>query len=266
MATARLEGHAVIVTGASTGIGAAIARRCALEGARVLVHGRDAERTRQVAAGLATEAASFTGDLGDPAVCEALVREATGAFGRLDGVVNNAALTTRSDLASTTPELLDRLLAVNLRAPLMIIRAALGELRASGGSVVNIGSINAYCGEPELLAYSLAKGALMTMTRNLANAHAAERVRFNLLNVGWTLTDNEDAIFREQGYPSGWHRRLKPSVAPSGALLTPEQVAQHAIHWLSPESAPVTGAVIDVEQYPLIGRPCGGEKLDEPCP
>ncbi len=254
----------MIVTGASTGIGAAIARSCALEGARVLVHGRDAERTRQVARSLATEGASFTGELGDPGVCEALVEEAVRAFGSLDGLVNNAALTTRSDLASTTPELFDRLLAVNLRAPLMIIRAAIGELRASAGSVVNIGSLNAYCGEPELLAYSLAKGALMTMTRNLANAHASERVRFNLLNVGWTLTDNEDAIFRAQGYPSGWHRRLQPHVVPSGALLSPEQVSPHVIHWLSRESEPVTGAVVDVEQYPLIGRPGEGMRLEEP--
>ncbi len=267
MSAQRLEGRAVLVTGSSTGIGVAIAAACAVEGARVMVHGRDAERTRNVARELANGAATFVGDLGDPGVCEALVDESVRVFGRLDGVVNNAALTTRSDLGSTSPELFDRLIAVNLRAPLLIIRAALAHLRSAGAaSVVNIGSLNAYCGEPELLAYSMAKGALMTMTRNLANAHAGQGVRINQLNVGWTLTANEDAIFQAEGYPSDWHRRVSPRYAPTGALLSPEQVASHVVHWLSRESEPVTGAVFEVEQYPVLGRPCAGSRLAEPCP
>lgn len=261
----RLEGRAVLVTGSSTGIGVAIAAACAAEGARVMVHGRDAERTQRVAREL-SGAAAFVGDLVDPGVCEGLVDEAVRVFGRLDGVVNNAALTTRSDLASTSPELFDRLIAVNLRAPLLIIRAALAHLRAAGaGCVVNIGSLNAYCGEPELLAYAMSKGALMTMTRNLANAHAGQGVRINQLNVGWTLTPNEDAIFQAEGYPSDWHRRVSPHYAPTGALLSPEQVARHVVHWLSRESEPVTGAVYEVEQYPVLGRPSGASRLVEPC-
>ena len=261
----RLEGRAVVVTGSSTGIGEAIAAACAAQGARVMVHGRDAERTQRVARELAGDAAAFVADLREPAACAALIDETVQVFGRLDGVVNNAALTTRSDLASTSPELFDRLIAVNLRAPLLVIRAALAHLRAAGaGSVVNIGSLNAYCGEPDLLAYSMAKGALMTMTRNLANAHAGQGVRINQLNVGWTLTANEDALLQAEGYPSDWHRRVSPHYAPTGALLTAEQVAKHVVHWLSRESEPVTGAVYEVEQYPVLGRPCGVSRLVEP--
>ena len=266
MAAQRLEGRAIIVTGSSTGIGVAIAAVCAAEGARVMVHGRDTERTQRVAREL-SGAAAFVGDLNDPGVCEALIEESVRVFGRLDGVVNNAALTTRSDLSSTSPELFDRIFAVNLRAPLLIIRAALPHLCSTGaGSVVNIGSLNAYCGEPELLAYSMSKGALMTMTRNLANAHAGQGVRINQLNVGWTLTANEDAIFQAEGHPSDWHRRVSPIYAPTGALLSPEQVASHVVHWLARESEPVTGAVFEVEQYPVLGRPCGGSRIAEPSP
>lgn len=265
MPALRLEGRAVLVTGSSTGIGEAIAVACAAEGARVMVHGRDGERTKRVARDLAGDAAAFVADLRDPGACAQLVDEAVRVFGRLDGVVNNAALTTRSDLASTSPELFDRLIAVNLRAPLLIIRAALAPLRAAGaGSVVNIGSLNAYCGEPDLLAYSMAKGALMTMTRNLANAHAGQGVRINQLNVGWTLTANEDALLQAEGYPSDWHRHVSPHYAPTGALLSPEQVAGHVVHWLSRESEPVTGAVYEIEQYPVLGRPSGASRLDEP--
>lgn len=266
MLSARLEGRVVIVTGSSTGIGASVATACAAEGARVVVHGRDRARVEAVAGSLPTDAAAVTGDLAEPHVCEALVEAAITTFGRLDGVVNNAALTTRSDLASTTPELFDRLLSVNVRAPLLIIQAAMDHLRASGqGAVVNVGSVNAYCGEAELLAYSISKGALMTLTRNLANAHAEEGVRVNQLNVGWTLTDNEHAIFRENGYPDDWHERVNRHFAPSGALMSSDQVAGHVVHWLTAESRPVTGAVFEVEQYPIIGRPGVGPRLEGQC-
>ena len=266
MMTPRLDGRVVIVTGSSTGIGAAVAAACAAEGAHVVVHGRDRARIQSVAGSLPTEAAAFVGDLAEPCVCEGLVEEAVTRFGRLDGVVNNAALTTRSDLSTTTPELFDQLLAVNVRAPLLIIRAAIDHLRASGdGAVVNIGSVNAYCGEAELLAYSISKGALMTLTRNLANAHAEEGVRVNQLNVGWTLTDNEHAIFRENGYPDDWHERVNRRFAPSGAIMSGEQVARNIMHWLTAESKPVTGAVFEVEQYPIIGRPSVGPRLEPQC-
>jgi len=263
MTTRRLEGRVVIVTGSSTGIGASVATACAAEGAHVVVHGRDEARAERVVRSLQTEGTSFTGDLAQPDVCVALVEKAVTTYGRLDGVVNNAALTTRSDLASTTPELFDRLIAVNVRAPLLMIRSAMAHLRASGeGAVVNVGSLNAYCGEPDLLAYSVSKGALMTLTRNLANTHAADGVRINQLNVGWTLTDNEHAIFRDAGYPEDWHERVHERYAPSGALLSTEQVAKHVLHWLSADSKPVTGAVYEVEQYPIIGRPSSGPRLE----
>jgi NAD(P)-dependent dehydrogenase (short-subunit alcohol dehydrogenase family) len=250
-----LQDRVVIVTGSTTGIGRSIAIACAREGARVVVHGRDEERAAQVAAGLGGEAAVVTSDLAEPAGAERVVGFAVERFGRVDALVNNAALTTRADLAASSAEVFDRIIAVNLRAPLLLIRAAMPHFRAAGrGAVLNIGSINAYAGARELLPYSISKGGLMTLTRNLADAHAHEHVRVNQLNVGWTLTENEDALHREAGLPAGWHDRVPAGLVPTGRLLTPDEVAAHVVFWVSDASAPTTGAVYEVEQYPIIGR------------
>jgi NAD(P)-dependent dehydrogenase (short-subunit alcohol dehydrogenase family) len=250
-----LTHRVVVVTGSTTGIGRAIAGACAREGARVVIHGRDEERAREVAGGLGRETAVVTADLEDPAAAERVIEATVQRFGRIDALVNNAALLTRADLDGVSVELFDRIIAVNLRAPLLLIQAAMPHFRAAGrGVVLNIGSINAYAGARDLLPYSIAKGGLMTLTRNLADAHAHERVRVNQLNVGWTLTEGEDALHRAAGRPEGWHERLPAGVVPTGRLLTPDEVAAHAVFWVSDASAPTTGAVYEVEQYPIIGR------------
>lgn len=259
---ADLRGKKLLVTGSGAGIGAAIAAACVERGAIVMIHDLDEGRVRTTARQLGSTVSYTVRDLRSPAECERLVEDAVQHLDGLDGLVNNAAVMTRSDLSSTNHEVFDQVIAVNLKAPLLIIRAAMRHLAASGAaSIVNIGSVNAHCGEPTLLAYSIAKGGLMTLTRNLANAYAAERVRVNQLNVGWTLTENEDEIFLSQGFPEGWARQVSPAFAPTGALLTPADVARQAAFWLSPDSAPITGVVYEVEQYPIIGRPDSGARL-----
>ena len=251
----RLDGKVILVTGSTTGIGRAIAERCAEEGASVMVHGRNRERAREVVAELGETSHAVTAELADPAACERVVEATLERFGRLDGLVNNAALTTRSDLETTDAAMFDMIVAVNLRAPLLLFRAALPQFRRQGGGVVlNIGSINGYCGEPKLLAYSISKGGLITMTRNLADAFGREHIRVNQLNVGWTLSENEIALKIREGMPEDWFEHVPPVYAPSGRLLLPDEVAAHAVHWLSDASAPVSGTVLELEQYPVIGR------------
>ena len=249
----RLEDKVLLVTGSTTGIGEAVARRCSEEGASVMVHGRDKERARAVSEEV--RGAFAVGDLGDPAVAEQLVDATVERFGRIDGIVNNAALTTRSAIDGTTADVFDRIIAVNLRAPLLIIRAAMPHFRRQGGGVVvNIGSINALCGEPNLLAYSISKGGLQTLSRNLADAHAADGVRINHMNVGWTLTENERRMKVEEGLGLGWETRLPTQFAPSGRIFYPEEIAAHVAFWLSDEAGPVSGAIFEIEQYPMVGR------------
>lgn len=248
-----LKDKVVLVTGSTTGIGEAAARRCAAEGAAVMVHGRDEERASEVAGEIG--AAHVIGDVGDPAVPPRMVEAVISEFGRIDGIVNNAALTTRSNLEETSAHVFDRVIGVNLRAPLLLIRAALPHFRRQGGGVVvNVGSINALCGEPNLLAYSVSKGGLVTLTRNLADAHAAEGIRINHINVGWTLSENERRLKIEEGLGEGWEKRLPTQFAPSGRIFTTDEIAAHIVFWLSDAAGPVSGAVFEVEQYPMVGR------------
>jgi len=251
----RLAGKIILITGSTTGIGAAMARMFAREGAKIVLHGRDPARGGALAAELGVERAVFhQGDLADPECPSRLVQAALGAFGRLDAVVNNAALTTRAHLADTDAAFFDTIMAVNLRAPLLLIRTAADALAETRGAVLNIGSILAHCGQSNLVAYSVSKGGLMTLTRNLADTLAPRRVRVNQINVGWTLTENEFVVKRSDGLPENWPETLPRSVVPSGALLQPDDIARAAIYWVSDESRPITGTVADCEQYPVIGR------------
>ena len=250
-----LEDNVILVTGSTTGIGRAIARRCVAEGARVMVHGRREQSATALSGELGAAADYVIADLEDAESPQRIVDAVIERFGRLDGLVNNAALTTRSTLDTTTPELFDRIITVNLKAPLFLIQAALPHFRAQGGGVVlNIGSINALGGERNLLAYSMAKGGLLTMTRNLADAHAAEQIRVNQLNVGWTLTEGEQQAKQEDGLPPDWESQLPERYAPSGRIFRPEEIAAHAAFWLSDDAGPVSGSVYEIEQYPMIGR------------
>lgn len=253
-------GKVALVTGSATGIGEAIARRLGREGASVIVHGKPEEQSAaQTIAREITEvgpgrASVVCASLENASECERLIGEAASVWGRLDMLVNNAAAIVRSDLETTDAALFDFVMAVNVRAPLLLFRAALPHFRSVGGGVVlNIGSVNGYCGEKNQLAYSISKGALMTLSRNLSDAHGPENIRVNHFNLGWVLTPNEYALKMREGLPADWPDRVPKTFAPSGRLLTPEEIAHFALAFLSPESV-VSGSVVDVNQYPMIGR------------
>jgi NAD(P)-dependent dehydrogenase (short-subunit alcohol dehydrogenase family) len=252
--TMRLQNKVILVTGSTTGIGEAIARRVVAEGARVVVHGRDEERGQALVDEFADRATLATADLADPAAAPLLVDAAIQAFGGLDAVVNNAAWVVRSDLFSTDAALFDKVMAVNVRGPMLLIKAAYEHLKRSKGCVLNIGSINAYSGESNLLAYSISKGGLMTLSRNLADALCYDGIRVNHFNVGWVLTPNEYKTKIADGLPEDWPENLEPQFAPSGRILRPEEIAAAAVYWLSDESRPISGTVMELEQYPVIGR------------
>jgi len=251
----RLEGKAILVTGSTTGIGEGMVRVFAGQGAQVMIHGRRREAAEKLAAELGGDSACVTGALEEKGVPQKLIERTVAHFGKIDGLVNNAAVMTRGGIEETDEEAFDQTIAVNLKAPFFLIRAAIPYLRRQGGgSILNIGSVNAYCGEKSMCIYSACKGALMTLTRNLADAHGAERIRVNQLNVGWTLTPNEQALKTKEGLPEDWPSRLPAAFAPAGRLLAPEDIAWAAVYFLSEESRLINGSVVDLEQYPMIGR------------
>ncbi|TCR62085.1 SDR family oxidoreductase [Bosea sp. BK604] len=251
-----LAGKAILVTGSSTGIGFAMAERLVAEGCKVQIHGRDQAEVDAAVAKLGAATIGTIGDLAEPATAHAIVDATVKAFGRIDGLVNNAGIYPRGSIGTTTAAFFDHVFAINTRAPLLCAEAAIAafRLQKSGGSIVTVGSINAWCGQADLTVYSMSKGALMTMTRNLADALGPERIRANQLNVGWTFTANEDATQQREGRKPGWQNELPAVFAPTGRIMQPEEIAAHTAFWLSDDSAPVSGQIYEAEQFPVIGR------------
>jgi NAD(P)-dependent dehydrogenase (short-subunit alcohol dehydrogenase family) len=252
----RLRNKIIIVTGSCTGIGKAIAMRCVQEGASVIIHGLEEDLGEAVAHSIGQEHAQLhIEDITNDGAPQRLVDLALKSFGKLDAVVNNAALVYSSNLHTTDLTLLRRVMEVNCIAPFALIKAALPFLSQSRGCVLNIGSVNAWSGEPNLMAYSCSKGALMTLTRNLGDTlHRENAVRVNQINPGWVLTESEAKRKLDHGLEADWFRTIPPVYAPSGRILWPSEIAAAAVYWLSDESGPVSGQVMDIEQHPFIGR------------
>lgn len=250
-----LSDKVIVVTGAASGIGAAVARLAAEcgPGGLVLVD-RDGEGCRAVAARIEATGVPVSAvevDLGDVAAPAVVARAATERFGRIDGLVNAAGLTTRASFRDGTAEVWDELFAVNARAPFLLMQAAIRDMMGRGGpgAIVNILSMNAHCGTPELAIYSATKGALLTLTKNAASAHMAERIRVNGINLGWVATEAEHRMQAETlGQGPDWAGRAGAG-RPLGRLLEADEAARLAVFLLSDLSAPLSGAVIDLEQW-----------------
>jgi NAD(P)-dependent dehydrogenase (short-subunit alcohol dehydrogenase family) len=186
--------------------------------------------------------------------CRALIDRAVEAYGRIDVLVNNAAINTRGNIENTSAELWDKIFATNVRSAFLCMQQAVVYMKQQrSGSIINIGSVNAYIGEPKLMAYSASKGALMTLTRNTASYLNQYRIRVNQINPGWTLTPNERQVKLEEGKGEGWIEEAIRT-RPFGRLLFPRDIALAALYFASDESECVTGSVLDLEQYP-VGAP-----------
>ncbi|MEM7393865.1 MAG: SDR family NAD(P)-dependent oxidoreductase [Verrucomicrobiota bacterium] len=251
----RLQDQVVIVTGSTSGIGEAIARRAVAEGARVMLHGLEPELGEQVLADLGEAARLHIGNLEDPATPATLVEQTVDAFGRLDCIVNNAAWVCRSTVQDSSPDYFNQVMAINARAPMLMVQAGLPHLEKAGGCVLNIGSVNAWSGEPTFLLYSMSKGALMTMTRNLGDTlYRDHGVRVNQINPEWVLTENEKKVQENNGNPPDWFEKIPACWAPAGRLIQPEEIASVAVPWMCKESVPFSGTVFEACQYPFVGR------------
>ncbi len=256
-----LKNKVIVVTGSTSGIGAAIAAFCLKQGAKIIIHGTRNEIVAQKVTDLQNDygddrVSGIAANLAERDAPQKIISHAITSFGTLDGLVNNAGIFPRNNLESATHEDFDLIFDINTRAPLFLCQEAVRVFKhqKKAGSIVNIGSINAHCGQTDILAYSMSKGALQTMTRNLGDALGPDKIRVNQLNVGWTYTEGEHRTQTSLGASEDWLEQVPAVFAPSGTLLKPEDIAHHCAFWLSPLSAPVNGSVYEIEQYPVIGR------------
>jgi 3-oxoacyl-[acyl-carrier protein] reductase len=235
-----------IVTGASSGIGAAIARALAAKGWRVAINfSKDADKAGKVAAEF-KDAAIFQGDVSQDADCRRVAKEVMAKWGRIDALVNNAGATKfvkHTDLDGLSSQDFQHILHVNVVGPFQMIRACAEALKASRGSVVNISSVAALLGTGSSIAYAASKAALNTMTFSLARALAPE-VRVNVVAPGYVKTPWQVAAHGEEG--AAENERRFAAVAPLKAAPEPEDIAE-AVVWLVEGARRVTGEIISVD-------------------
>ncbi|MFK7792528.1 MAG: oxidoreductase [Devosiaceae bacterium] len=247
-----LDGKVIIITGAARGIGAAIARQAAQSGAEGLMltdretflHSLDCPTETLVADLLDTNAAST--------ICQAAIKR----FGRIDGLVNAAGITTRVGLADATPAIWDQIMGINARAPFFLMAQVIADMRVrkAPGSIVNIQSMNAHCGLPELAVYSASKGALQTLTKNTANATMGDKIRVNGINLGWVDTQTERHLQEVTlGKGEGWMDH-QAAEQPIGRFVSEDDAARLAVYLLSDASAPMTSTNHDLAQW-VVGAP-----------
>ena len=253
-AQAPFAGKVVVVTGGTQGLGEAIARLLAGRGASgIVVTGRNATRGEQVRAELeqaGARALFVAAELAELDQVRRIMAETDRVFGRVDCLVNAAAITDRGSILDTSPELFDRMYAVNVRAPFFLIQDAARIMRrgGAGGTIVNILSTSSHGGQHFLAAYSSSKGALGVLTRNVAYALMRDGIRVNGLNIGWMNTPGEHTIQKvAHDAPADWLDKAGAGL-PLGRLLDPQEVARATAFLLSAESVPMSGALVDFDQ------------------
>ena len=250
----RMDGKVCVVSGATQGLGAAVARRLAAAGAAgIVVTGRNEERGSATAADIAATsgvpALFVRAEYASVDDCRNVIAETDRRFGRINVLVNAGASTERGTILDTSPELFDRLFATNVRGPFFLMQAAIRLMIRDcvEGAICNVGSISALAGQPFINPYCASKGALTTLTANTAFSVMRNRIRVNQLNVGWMASDNEKQVQAAEGGDPDWLEKAS-SQLPFGRLVNPEEAARAINFLVSDDAGLMTGAIVNFDQ------------------
>lgn len=249
-----------LVTGGTQGLGEATARLFARRGAiGVAICGRNIEHGTHIAKSITDETDCpvlfVPTDLMNIADCKNFVDQAAERFGRIDIFAGCAGTTERGSLDNTSEEVWNRIFAVNVRAPFFLIQRIVPWMRkndigpaSARGWIVNVISISSHGGQPFLVPYSASKGALRTLTKNIAFGLLSDRIRVNGINLGWANTPSEHQVqISYHNKPDNWLEHAS-TFQPFGRLIEPNDVA-HAVAFLTSEDSGImTGSIIDYDQ------------------
>jgi len=248
----RLDGKVALVTGSSRGIGKAIVERFLAEGARVVGLSRAGEA--EAGAGPAEFLLALAADVRSSASVGAAVEAGVARFGRLDVVVNNAAVGLLRTAADTDDEQYDDLFDTNVRSIFHVARHVIPHLRAAGsGSIVNIGSVAAHVGFGTDAAYCASKGAVLALSKQMANDFAADGIRVNCVEPGFVVTDQLTEYIGGQSDPDT-ARAAITALHPIGRIGRPEEIAAAVAFLASEDASFVTGVALTVDGG-LLSRP-----------
>src|SRR5438874_3885902 len=242
--TKKLDGKVAVVTGASKGIGAGIAKQFAAEGADVVVNyasaKKDADRVVDEISKRGGKAIAIQGDVAKKAEIERLFVEAENAFGKIDILVNNAGVYEFVPLEEATEKQFHRLFDVNVLGMLLATQEALKHFNADGGSIINIGSLASSLTPPTAVVYNATKGAVDAITRTLAKELGPRKIRVNAINPGMVITEGAVA----GGFTEGDFRETLESQTPLGRIGQTEDIAPAAVFFASDDSAWITGETL----------------------
>ncbi|HEX3188655.1 MAG TPA: SDR family oxidoreductase [Streptosporangiaceae bacterium] len=252
-----LAGKVALITGGSRGIGLAIARRFQREGARVATVSRSAASAASTASGASAKVLSLAGDVSSEDDVVDVMHEVERALGRLDVLVNNAAVELEARIDETSVTQWDHVMAVNVRSVFLCTKHALPLLRRAGaGSIINISSVDGFWAEPGLAAYNASKGAVLALTRAIAIDHGPEGVRCNSICPSYVVTDMLQQFFDSQPDPRDARARAE-SVHALRRLSTPDEVANLALWLASDESSFASGQSFVLDGGLTAGRSFG---------
>lgn len=239
-----MSGKVVLVTGASSGIGRAVARRFASAGATVAVVGRNQESLQAVAAEVSGSA--HLADLSQATAAHEVVAAAAGLHGRLDVLVNAAGIIASGTIETTSDDAWDRMMGINLDATFRAMRAAVPHLRPHRGSIVNVSSVTGLRSFPGVLAYCVSKAAVDQLTRCAALELAADGIRVNAVNPGVVVTElHRRSGMKEDAYAAFLEH--SKTTHPLGRVGSPPEVAE-AVYFLASEASGwITGATLSVD-------------------
>jgi 3-oxoacyl-[acyl-carrier protein] reductase len=240
----KLEGKVAVVTGASKGIGAEIAKYLAAEGASVVVNYASSKSGADAVVGDITKkggkAVAVQGDVAKQADIERLLAETKKAFGKLDILVNNAGIYEFSPIENVTPEHFHKMYDINVLGLLSTSREATKYFGKDGGSIINISSLVSVMGLPAASAYSGTKGAVDSITRVLAKELGPRKIRVNSINPGMVVTEG----VKSAGFEGGDLQKDIESRTPLGRIGRPEDIAPAAVFFASQDSAWITGETL----------------------
>lgn len=245
-----LDGKVALVTGASRGLGAAIASQLAAAGARVALCARSSGEIEALAKSLPNGAFAKTLDVTDSAAVDRVVDEVARTAGRLDVVVNNAGMSERDTVSHGSDEWWDRVLRVNLTGAFYVCRAAMRHLK-EGARVVNVGSVLSLFGVADSAAYTAAKHGLLGLTRAFAAEVAPKGITVNAVCPGWVDTDMAvqgfENIARGLSVEVNEARKQAIGRVPLGRILEPEEVAKLVVFLCLPEARGIHGQAIRID-------------------
>jgi len=254
-ASPRHNNTRAIITGGTQGLGLEVAKRLAREGAPAIVISGRRTALGEAAVGqvreLGAECFYVQADVSNARDCARLMEKAIARLGTANALVNSAATTDRGTLLDTTLDMWQMQMDTNARGPFLLMQVLVKHLleRDAPGSIVNVLSQSAHCGQSFLVGYSASKATLANLTKNVAQSYRSKRIRCNGVMAGWMDTPGEAAIQKKfHNASDDWLARAE-AARPMGQLIKPDELAGLIAYMLSPESGVMTGALVDYDQW-----------------